>query len=168
MTSCYIYRTIFSDSDFVRLQSDVNTIQDWVDCNHMKLNATKCKYMLVSRKRRTTTSPGITLNGIALESVPSFKYLGLLLTSDLSWTKHIENKCTTARKLLGLLYRRFYQHADEKTLRQLYISIVRPHLEYAAPLWDPHLQKDCDTLENVQKFVCKMATKDGIWGTMTY
>ena len=82
-----------------------------------------------------------------------------MLTSNMSWTKHIESKCATARKLLGLLYRRYYKHACEETLRQLYISIVRPHLEYAAPVWDPHLQKDCDILENVQKFACRMATK---------
>ncbi len=82
-----------------------------------------------------------------------------MLTSDLSWSKHIQDTCTKAKKILGVLYRRFYQHADERTLRQLYISIVRPHLEYAAPVWDPHLRKDCELLEHTQKFAFKICTK---------
>ena len=135
-------------------------IQDWVNFNHMSLNSSKCKFMLISRKRnRMTNPPTITINGNALETVPTFKYLGLLFTSDLSWSRHVKGVCTKAKKILGLLYRRFYQHADQQTLHQLYISIVRPHMEYAAPVWDPHLRKDQDLLESTQKFACKMMTK---------
>ena len=36
-------------------------------------------------------------------------------------------------------------------------SLVRPHLEYACPVWDPHLIKDKKLLEDVQKFGCKLA-----------
>jgi len=32
-------------------------------------------------------------------------------------------------------------------------------MEYAAPVWDPHLSKDQDLLESTQKFTCKMMTK---------
>ncbi len=156
-----LYRPITSSSDYVMLQDDVNAIQNWVDLNYMTLNPSKCKFMLISRKRNGNISPHIpiSLNGLALESVPVFKYLGLMLTSDLSWSKHIQDTCTKAKKILGVLYRRFYQHADERTLRQLYISIVRPHLEYAAPVWDPHLRKDCELLEHTQKFAFKICTK---------
>ena len=111
------------------------------------------------KRNRMTNPPTITINGNTLETLPTFKYLGLLFTSNLSWSRHIEWVCTKAKKILGLLYRRFYQHADQPTLRQLYISIVRPHMEYAAPVWDPHLRKDQDLLESTQKFACKLMTK---------
>jgi len=109
-----MYRTISSNSDYVNLQSDANAIQDWVNFNHMTLNSSKCKFMLISRKRnRMTNPPTITINGNALETVPTFKYLGLLFTSDLSWSRHIEGVCTKAKKILGLLYCRFYQHSNQ-------------------------------------------------------
>ena len=30
------------------------------------------------------------------------------------------------------------------------MSLIRPHLEYAVPVWNPHLKKDIDKLENIQ------------------
>ena len=56
------------------------------------------------------------------------------------------------------LYRQFYNHGSPETLKQLYLSLVRPHLEYAAPLWSPYTQKDINSIENVQKFATKLIT----------
>ena len=60
------------------------------------------------------------------------------------------------------MYCKFY-HANTSTLRQLYIACIRPHLEYAVPVWDPHQLGLINTLENVQKFALKVCTKS--WNT---
>ncbi len=152
------YRPVASVADFAALQSDVNMIQTWTSSNFMSCNESKCKVMHVSRERSplSPTIP-ILLNGSVLETVTTFKYLGLLISSELSWSKHIQNISSKARTLLGLLYRRYYKCSDQATLLQLYISLVR--LEYAAPVWDPHLQRDIQLLERTQKFACRMCTK---------
>ena len=62
-------------------------------------------------------------------------------------------------KLLGLLYRRFYKHAEPPALFQLYLSLVRPHLRYASDVWDPHLLKEKTLIENVQKFGLRICAK---------
>jgi len=68
-----MYHTISSNSDYVNLQSDANAIQHWVNFNHMSLNYSKCKFMLISRKwNRMTNPPTITINGNALETVPTY------------------------------------------------------------------------------------------------
>ena len=84
----------------------------------------------------------ISVYGSPLESTTTFKYLGLTIASDLSWTTHIDNICSQGKRMLGLVYWRFYKHSDMKTLHQLYVSLVWPQLEYAAAVWSPHLQKD--------------------------
>ena len=38
----------------------------------------------------------------------------------------------------------------------LYKSIVRPHLKYAVQFWSPHLQRDIDKMERVQRNATKM------------
>ena len=63
------------------------------------------------------------------------------------------------RKLVGLLYRQFYLNADSDTLRQFYLSCIRPHLEYACTVWDPYLAKERTLLEGGQKFACKVCCK---------
>ena len=133
----------------------------------MTLNTTKCIFMLVSRKNKSSIpSVTISLCGIPLENVTTFKYLGVLLSSDLSWSSHIQKTCSKAGQLLGLLYRRFYRHSSEQTLRQLYISLVLPHLEYGSSVWSPHMQKDVAMLEKTQHFACKISTK--LWDSNYY
>ena len=59
----------------------------------------------------------------------------------------------------GALCGKFYGNVDNYSLLELYSVLVRPHLEYAAPIWDPHFIKDTNKLESVQKFALKMCLK---------
>ena len=44
---------------------------------------------------------------------------------------------------------------DEFIFKQLFKSLVRPHLEYAAPVWSPHNENLKKLIENVQKRATK-------------
>ena len=74
------------------------------------------------------------------------KYLGITFTQDGSWSTHIDNICKKTRKIMGMIYRQFYEFSSEETLLNLYRSLVRPLLEYACIIWDPYLIKDIDHL----------------------
>ena len=56
-----------------------------------------------------------------------------------------------------MIYRRFYTSSNSQTLLKLYVSYVRPHLEYCSPVWNPHSKRHIEELERVQKFVLKVA-----------
>ena len=134
-----LYKSMKSFEDYSHLQLDIDCISEWVSRNKLMLNPTKCKAMTISRKRNSVYSTQFLLHCISLEQVENFKYLGVLLSSDLSWSAHID----------GLLYRRFYGNVDNYSLLELYSVLVHPHLEYVAPIWDQHLIKDTNKLENV-------------------
>jgi hypothetical protein len=100
------------------------------------------------------------------DEVQSYRYLGVLITAGLSWSDHITTVCSKARRQLGYLYRKFYNHVPPITLKTLYIAYVRPLLEYGVPVWDPHHKKDVMALESVQRLATKICTKT--WNASSY
>ena len=55
------------------------------------------------------TSSLLLSNGTQLNQVASYKYLGVTITSNLSyaWLPHNTSLCNKARKLVGMIYRKF-------------------------------------------------------------
>ena len=47
-------------------------------------------------------------------------------------------------------------YLDEESFLNLYKALVRPHLEYANQIWAPKLQRQIDSIENVQKRATKL------------
>lgn len=74
----------------------------------------------------------------------------MTLSSDLSFGTHIEKICKKASRMLGLI-RRSCREFSPDTLRHLYISLVRPVLEYASVVWSPSYVTKIDRLERVQR-----------------
>ena len=69
-----------------------------------------------------------------LEQVQSAKYLGLTITDNLDWGQHISEIACKANKSLDFL-RRNLARAPRHTKEVAYKTLVRPQLEYAAPIW---------------------------------
>ena len=104
-----LHRTISSPEDFVTLQEDINKVGNWSSTNFLTLNRAKCNFMTISRRRAVSTPPtSLLLDGHPLDKVETFKYLGVLLSHDLSWGEHVQSTCAKAKNILGLLYRQFY------------------------------------------------------------
>ena len=94
--------------------------------------------MIISRKcSPLLTALNLSILGKPLDRVFEYKYLGVWITETLSWSKHIESITKRAMKLVGMVYRKFYSQSSFESLKRLYISLIRPHLKYAAPVWDP-------------------------------
>ena len=91
-----------------------------------------------------------TLHNQNLSETDSAKYLGLTITSDLQWNQHINNVTNKANSILGLL-RRNLRIPSQTIKTHAYQSLVRPHLEYASTVWDPHTQKNIHKLDMVQR-----------------
>ena len=70
----------------------------------------KIKYMIISCKS-PSLSP-LFLNGFQFEHINSFKYLGIIISSNLSWSSHAQPVCSKACQTFWVIYRNFYQHAS--------------------------------------------------------
>lgn len=149
------YHTINNISDYDILQRVISLIEGWSVANLPCFNGTKCKdmYMIIYRKQTPSVpETNLELLGIPLQRVESYKYLGILISCKLTWSAHISSMCLIAKNILELRYRRLNSNTNQDTLKQLYLSLVRPHLDYAYQIWDHHLIKDKIAIKNVQKF----------------
>ena len=110
----------------------------------MKLNSSKCKVMhFVNKNFRSDycIDDLSTEKLINLEVSECERCLEVFVSSDLKWNKHVSNIASKANKILGMLVKNF-SCRDVGFWKQLYISLVRPHLEFASSVWNPYLQGD--------------------------
>ena len=153
---CLLYRPIRSKDDQVILQNDLAQLERWGDTWGMHFNAQKCNIMRISRSR-TPFRQFYSLDSHVLAEVDSAKYLGVTISSELSWSPHVSSIVGKANSTLGFL-RRNLRRCPAKLKETAYISLVRSTLEYAATIWDPHKDGDINKIERIQRraarFVC--------------
>ena len=83
--------------------------------------------------------------------------LGVLVSNDLKVHAQVEAAASVANRVLGRLKKAF-RSRDLALWRALYLSYVRPHLEFAIQAWSPHLKRDIGILERVQQRATKVIT----------
>ena len=91
--------------------------------------------------KRTALSVGSS--AATMEKLTCMKYLGVHISSDLSWSAHTDMITSKARKVLGFIS---YRKVSSLILTRLYTTLIHPLLEYCCALWDPHLQNDIEKL----------------------
>ena len=69
----------------------------------MRFKPVKCNMVQLTRKLTNEIQASYTLECTALENVETTKYLGVTITNDLKWKKHISSICTKANRILGFL-----------------------------------------------------------------
>ena len=102
-----VYLTVGGTDDSTVLQQDLNKLMEWESRWDMKFNPSKCQVVRVTTSRKQVHFP-YTLHGHVLEVVTSARYLGVDISSGLSWNSHIDN--ITARANNSWIYQEKYQN----------------------------------------------------------
>jgi hypothetical protein len=131
-----IFRCVDSISDAALLQSDLSNLENWSTSSGLVFNQLKCKCLRVTRKIQPTTYP-YKIKDKELTTTSVEKDLGIWVASDLTWTKHVLERCAKANKLLGFVRRSGGEISNSRTRRKLYLSVVRPVFGYASRVWSP-------------------------------
>lgn len=155
-----LFRTITSIEDHKLLQEDLTALETWENTWQMAFNPTKCTVIRVtSGKSKPILNTQYQLHGHTLEIEDASKYLGVTLTSNLSWDRHVDNVVAKGNRTLGFI-RRNLKDCPKPVREASYTTIVRPTLEYASTVWDPTSQNKIKALENVQRRAARFVTKD--------
>lgn len=97
---------------------------------------------------KSSLGPSLTINDYdsTLGLASTHWDMGIIVSADLSWSKHISKVCSSAYYFI----RRNVYSSHSDVLKSLYISLVRSKLLYCSQLWSPCCLKDIIHLETIQ------------------
>ena len=137
------------------LISDADILHSWGLDWGMAFSKSKCKVINISRKKTSIREAAYSMDNQSLDCVPFITDLGVTVSSDLSWSRHIESILSKVNKTLGLVKRVCKDLPDLKVRKLLHCALVRPKLEYASCLWSPYTVKYRSLIKNVQRRATK-------------
>ena len=123
------------DGAAYHLNVDLNSISTWADAWLVLFNTGKTLSMIFSRKLHRPHHPPLLMNNTMLTETDTHRHLGLTLSNTCTWSEHIQTITTKAWARLNLL-RTLKFRVSRKSLEKMYISFVRPLLEYCDSVWD--------------------------------
>jgi len=139
------------------LNEDLNTILKWANRWFVKFNPEKTVFINFSLKRNSPITPKIEFNGTVVKKVSEHKHLGIILSDDMKWSKHITHITSKAKQRLGALYRQS-QKMTRAQIESMYTSSIRPILEYGSILFDNCSINDSKRIEAVQRRAAVLST----------
>ena len=89
-----------------------------------------------------------------MEVKDSYKYLGVLLSSDLGWREQVEAMSSKAIRNLNFVMRNLRGTTD-RVREKAYLTLIRPVVEYAGAIWDPYKTGQIKAVEGVQRLAAR-------------
>jgi hypothetical protein len=117
----------------------------------MKLNIGKCKELVIEFAKTKHCFLPLTVDDVNIERVKYARILGLTVQDNMKWNEHINNIVKKASKTLYMLRLLKRSNACIDTLITVYITIIRPVLEYVCQVWHYNIQQYlCEDIEKIQ------------------
>ena len=136
-----------------RFQAELNDkIYPWGPANNMSLNGDKFEHLHIGNNLQQIKPKYTDPVGNIIEEKEYIKDLGVIVSNDLTWTRHIEATVSKARIMSGWALRTFTTRQQDPMITIWNIQ-VRPFLDYCSPLWTPcpNNYKNIDLLEGTQR-----------------
>ncbi|KAI5613979.1 gastrula zinc finger protein XlCGF28.1-like [Silurus asotus] len=127
---------LISNNDEMAYLQEVKNLQRWCQENNLLLNVSKTKELIVdfSTKQERSYQP-LNICGTPVERVDSFRYLGVHITKDLSWSCHINTLVKKARQRLYHLRRLRDFKLPSQVLKTFYTCTIESVLTGSITSW---------------------------------
>ena len=134
------------------LNTTVDEIHQFSINHNMKLNPLKCKEMVINFMHNVNfILRPLVIGSNVVERVNNYKLLGVQLSEDLKWNKHVEYIYKKACKKLYSLRVLRRAGVEQKNILKVYLTTIRPVLEYAVPIWQAIPDYLSKKIESIQR-----------------
>ena len=138
--------------DLSLFKEDIRKMEDWTNTWLLKLNEEKCTILHLGKNNPQNK---YHLHQTELKEVKDQKDLGVIISNNLKWETHINHIVKKTNSFIYLIQKVFTNRSVE-IMKKVYLTYVRPKLEYAHSVWNPYYAKDIEVLERVQRRFTKI------------
>ena len=121
------------------INAELNNVYSWLCSNRLSLNVEKTKYVSFTQLKKTVIYPDLEINNIIIDRVAQFNFLGLIISSDLKWHKHIDHISLKISKVIGIMYR-IKSILQANILLTMYNALIMPHFNYCLLAWGSNIK----------------------------
>ncbi|XP_061447038.1 uncharacterized protein LOC133367169 [Rhineura floridana] len=132
----------------IGLKRMLSRLEEYCETHHLLVNYTKTKIMVCGRYSRTKSI--WFLNGHQLEQVSTFKYLGICINNNLSWSSQLEMIKLMTLRSNGQLKKFFYSRGGQLLgpMLKIYTAKLLPKILYGVELWGHSVKNKLEVLQN--------------------
>ncbi|KAI3357023.1 hypothetical protein L3Q82_003665 [Scortum barcoo] len=127
---------LITDGDDREYRGLIQDFADWCLRNNLQINAGKTKELVVDFRRRSHSPPApVSIQGTDIDTVKSYKYLGVHLNDSLDWSDNTNALVKKGNSRLFLLRRLRSFGVQGPLLRTFYDSVVASAIFYGIVCW---------------------------------
>ena len=128
------------------INEELEKINCWLKVNKLSLNIDKTKFVVFYPHQKRVIKPDLFIDGIKIDCISSFNFLGITINDKMSWKNHIDIICGKISRAIGTLNRlKHFLPLHAKLC--IYNSLILPHINYGILLWG----HTCDRILKLQK-----------------
>ena len=123
--------------DWQVMQSMISKLESYCELWQMEVNLAKSEMMIFKNGGRSTLNENFMFNGQQIKLATEFKYLGVILTPRMSFTKHVEDRNNKAKNGINATWNNFF-NKNSITIEakyKLFQSVSRSIQTYGSQIW---------------------------------
>ncbi|KAK0135194.1 RNA-directed DNA polymerase from mobile element jockey [Merluccius polli] len=127
---------LISDNDETHYREEIQLLTRWCSDNNLMLNTSKTKEVIVDyRKSRRTEHAPLLISGGEVERVDNIKFLGIHISSDLTWSLNTSHLVKKAQQRLYFLRKLKRAGLSSRLLSNFYRSTIESILCTGVTVW---------------------------------
>ena len=136
---------------------DMTNISKWSNDWLVEFNPSKTKVLVFGADNNEHDNLNFVFDNIPIYPVHSHKHLGITFDTSGKWTNHIDNIVAKVSKFIAV-FRKIKYKLNRNTLNKMFLTFIRPHLEYACEVWDNLTVNESNRLEKLQHEAARIVT----------
>ena len=153
-TLCATLNSNYHISDTDKLNQELCNISNWLKANKLSLNVTKTKAMIFHTAQRQPNNPELYMDGIKIDFVDNFNFLGILIQKNLRWNLHIDRISKKITKTIGMM-NKLKKYLPVNVLLNIYNTLILPHFNYGIIIWGHTSSKLFKFQKKAVRFITK-------------